>query len=40
MARVYTAEFRDEVVRLDLSHGLSRERIAKDLRICSLTLKT
>jgi transposase len=33
MGRVYKAEFRREAVRLALSSGLSRERIAEDLGI-------
>ena len=40
MGRVYKAEFRREAVRLGLSSGLSRERIAEDLGIGSSTLKT
>ncbi|WP_373687857.1 IS3 family transposase [Gluconobacter sp. P5B12] len=40
MGRVYKAEFRHEAVRLALSSGLSRERIAQDLGIGSSTLKT
>ncbi|MBS0984647.1 transposase [Gluconobacter cerinus] len=40
MGRVYKAEFRDEAVRLALSSGLSRERIAQDLGIGCSTLKT
>lgn len=39
MGRVYKAEFRHEAVRLALSSGLSRERIAQDLGIGSSTLK-
>ena len=37
MGRVYKAEFRHEAVRLALSSGLSRERIAQDLGIGSST---
>ncbi|KXV29990.1 transposase [Gluconobacter japonicus] len=39
MGRVYKAEFRHEAVRLALSSGLSRVRIARDLGIGSSTLK-
>ncbi|WP_408735937.1 transposase [Acetobacter cerevisiae] len=39
MGRVYKAEFKHEAVRLALSSGLSRERIAQDLGIGSSTLK-
>lgn len=39
MGRVYKAELRHEAVRLALSSGLSRERIAQDLGISSSTLK-
>ncbi|MBS1042072.1 IS3 family transposase [Gluconobacter cerinus] len=39
MGRVYKAEFRHEAVRLALSSGLSRERIAQDLGIGCSTLK-
>lgn len=39
MERVYKAEFRHEAVRLALSSGLSRERLAQDLGAESSTLK-
>ncbi|OUJ15089.1 transposase [Acetobacter orientalis] len=39
MGRVYKAEFRQEAVRLALSSGLSRERIAQDLGVGCSTLK-
>ncbi|GAA3681376.1 hypothetical protein GCM10022398_26510 [Acetobacter lovaniensis] len=39
MGHVYKTEFRREAVRLALSSGLSRERIAQGLGIGSSTLK-
>lgn len=39
MGRVYKAEFKQEAIRLALSSGLSRDRIAQDLGIGASTLK-